>query len=454
MKVASAAGTAGLVGLAGCTGGGSGGGESGDGGDSAGITFGQPALLTGGISFIQPPVSAATDLAVQKINKAGGPLGKEINVVRRDTAYKPQTAREKLRQLVNVDNAVVINGLTSTTAVPTYDFIQELEAPIVTMYAGSRFFDTRGGDNGTPSDLSDDEWFWRTTGADSQHTAAAALHAKNSGATNIGVINTKTSGARTWANAFYDAVGVLDGVNQTKKLEVEGGKTTYRSDLESFFEADIDLFGVAVEEAPDAVTMLDEWKQAGYGGKVMLSNPLKNKKVRQELGSRLQDDWVRVSVPAIAGPYADTYLDEFDNFVKSSDKYEDGMTQNNWSASAYDSITVSALAIHRAGEASHEAIEKNLGPVARPPGKKVSTFAEGKKALDNDEEINFVGAQTKVNFNDKGDVFNDAKIWSLGPEWTEQTQIEASTIKPIVQDVAAANADGSSGNSGSTNQSS
>ena len=52
MKAASAAGTAGLVGLAGCTGGGSNGGEStddGDGGDSAGITFGQPAILTGGL---------------------------------------------------------------------------------------------------------------------------------------------------------------------------------------------------------------------------------------------------------------------------------------------------------------------------------------------------------------------------------------------------------------------
>jgi branched-chain amino acid transport system substrate-binding protein len=446
MKAASAAGTAGLVGLAGCTGGGTDGGESGDGGDggdSAGITFGQPAILTGGLSGIQPPVSASTDLAVQKINEAGGPLGEEINVVRRDTAYDPTTAREKLRQLINVDNAAVITGLTSTTAVPTWDFIQELEAPVVTMYAGSRFFDTRGGDNGTPQDLSDDGWFWRTTGADTQHTAGAALHAQSSDATNIGVINTKTSGARTWANAFYDAIGVLDGVTQTKKLEVEGGKTTYRSDLESFFEADIDLFGVAVEEAPDAVTMLDQWKQAGYGGKVMLSNPMKNPDVRENLGSRLQDDWVRVSVPATAGPWADTYIEELDSFVTSSDTYDDDLSKNSWSASAYDSITVSALAIHRAGEATHEAIQKNLGPVARPPGKKVSTFADGKEALDNDEEINFVGAQTKVNFNDKGDVFNDVKIWSLGPEWTEQTQIEGSEIEPVVQDVAEQSSDSS-----------
>lgn len=443
-------GATGVAGLAGCSGGDgtetatSGGGDESteststesagtSSGASGKITFGQPALLTGGLAAIQPPVSASSDLALQGINEAGGPLGREVEIIRRDTAYSPPTAREKLRQLVNVDNSAVINGLTSTTLVPNWDFIRELEAPVVTMYAGTPFLDSRGGDGGTPEDLSDDEWVWRTTGADSQHTAAAALHAKSSGATNIGVISTKTQGARTWAEAFYSAVGVIDGIEQANKLEVEGGKSTYRSDLETFFSADIDLWAVAVEEAPDAVTMLDQWKQAGYGGKVLLSNPMKNSTVRNELGSRFQDDWVRVSVPAIAGPWAETYKSEFKSFVQESDDYENSTSTNNWSASAYDSITISALAIQRAGEASHDAIQQNLGPVARPPGKKVSTFGEGKEALENGEEINYVGAQTKVDFNDRGDVFNAAKIWELGPEWSEVTQVNSDGIRSVIE---------------------
>ncbi|MFB6302953.1 MAG: ABC transporter substrate-binding protein [Haloferacaceae archaeon] len=450
LRVSGAAGVAGLAGFAGCTGGGGGeetatatpgtGGQTtttSGGGGAGKITFGQPALLSGGISFIQPPVSASSDIAHRMINEAGGPLDREIELVRRDTAYKPPKARKVLRQFINVDDAVVINGLTSTTTVPNWSFIQKQKVPFVTMYAGTRFLDTRGGDKGTPKDLSDDGWYWRTTGADTQHTAAAALHAKSAGATNIGVINTKTSGARTWAGAFYDAVEVIDGLSQAKRLEVEAGKTTYRSDLESFFQADIDLFGVAVEEAPDAITMLNEWEQAGYGSKVMLSNPMKNSKVRNELGDILEDNWVRVSVPAIAGPYADTYLDKFDSFVKQSDDYKDDLTVNNWSASAYDAITLSALAIQRGGEASHEAIERNLGPAARPPGKEVSTFAEGKKALQNGNDINYVGAQTRVDFDSTGDVFNAARIWELAPsEWTEVTMVSADKIKPVVQEVA------------------
>lgn len=404
------------------------------------IPFAQPALLSGGIAFIQPPVSASADLAAKMINEAGGPLDQEIELIRRDTAYQPPKARKVLRQFVNVDDAVVINGLTSTTTVPNWDFIQDLKVPVVTMYAGTRFLDNRGGDNNTPDDLSDDGWHWRTTGADSQHTAAAALHAKDAGATNIGVINTKTAGARTWASAFYDAVGVIDGLNQANRVEVEGGKTTYRSDLEALFEANIDLWAVAVEEAPDGITLLNGWREGEYGGKVFISNPMKTPKLREELGEPLQDAWVRVSVPAIAGPWSDQYLENFRSFVEQSDEYENDLGVNNWSASAYDSVTVTALAIEAAGEASPEAIQKNLGPVARPPGKNVSTFEEGKQALRNGEEINYQGAQTKVDFNKFGDVFNVAQIFRLAPEeWKTVTKVGTERIEQVVTDVAEQN---------------
>lgn len=182
--------------------------------------------------------------------------------------------------------------------------------------------------------------------------------------------------------------------------------------------------------------MLEEWKQGPYGDtRVMLSNPMKNSKVREELGELLQEDWVRVSVPAIAGPWSDNYLDRFRSFVQESDDYQDDLTVNNWSASAYDSITVSALAIQAAGEASHDAIERNLGPVTRPPGTEVSTFAEGKQALQNGEQINYQGAQTGVDFNEFGDVFNAAQIWELAPEWQEVTQIDAERIQEVVAGV-------------------
>ena len=69
------------------------------------IVFGQPASLTGQWDFLQPGISQATDAAVQKINEAGGPLGSELEVVRRDTAVNPQQARTVVTQLIQNDNA-------------------------------------------------------------------------------------------------------------------------------------------------------------------------------------------------------------------------------------------------------------------------------------------------------------------------------------------------------------
>lgn len=429
LRTTTAAGVAGLTGLAGCTGG--------DGG-SGPITFGQPALLSGDLQSIQPPVSASSDMAIQKINEAGGPLDREVEVVRRDTGRDPAEGRTVFESFVEQDDAVVINGFTSTVAQPNWEFIQDQETPIVSMYAGTSFLDSRGGDGGTPENLDDDGWFWRTTGADSQHTAGAAIHAarqmEGSGIT-IGAVHAKTAGSTEWANAFKNGAEVIDGVEFTELVPVDSGQSAYRSDLDNFFDSDVDVMAVAMG-VPSATTLLRNWDDGGYGGNVLLSNPLRNSNLVENVGGLADeiDGWIRVSVPAIAGPYADTYIEELGSFVSQDDNdYSSDVTRNNWSASAYDAMTVSALAIQRAGEATHEAIQQNLGPVTRPPGTEVSTFADGKEALENDEEINYVGAQTAVDFNEFGDVFNRADVLELSGDGF--TKVDDVTGDRIAQNI-------------------
>src|SRR6056297_1242941 len=97
------------VGLAGCIGT-ENGDDSGGGGVPDTIVVGQPASVTGAWDFLQPAASAATDLAVQQINDAGGPLGSDFEVDRQDTAVETQQAREVVRQFADSDNVVAING--------------------------------------------------------------------------------------------------------------------------------------------------------------------------------------------------------------------------------------------------------------------------------------------------------------------------------------------------------
>ena len=123
------------------------------------------------------------------------------------------------------------------------------------------------------------------------------------------------------------------------------------------------------------------------------------------------------------------------NFDRFLDVYEEGgdAELNGWTPPAYDAVNVTALAIERAGEATPEAIERNLGPVSRDGGTEVATFEEGKEALDAGDEINYTGAATPVNFTDFGNVFGPVAISvAQGGEFSQEETIPAEDIRELV----------------------
>ena len=398
------AGAGGLTATAGCLG-------LGGGGGSDTIVLGQPAALTGQWDFLQPGVSQATDAAVQGIKDAGGPLDSKVELVRRDTAVNPQEARSVVTQLVENDGAVALLGLYSSEINPLYDFFQEQRTPIVTPWPGSNFLDTRGGDHGTPGNLDDDEWIWRTVISDTVHTAGAAKRTLDQGHDTVGVINGNTEGARSWADGFITAYEAGGGT-VARQVEVSQGSSSYQSALSRLFGADFSAFAVSIP-LEDAITLMSDWASGGYGRQPVLSDPLAQKELAKQVGEPLNGAWA--ASPGESGP-------SYDTFEKAYNNAEGDAEINAWTAPAWDATQVTALAIERAGEATPEAIEKNLGPVTRGEGTEVASFAEGKKALANDEDVVYKGAATETTFTNFGNVFGSVTI--NGVENGAFTQVE------------------------------
>ncbi|WP_458190492.1 ABC transporter substrate-binding protein [Haladaptatus sp. NG-WS-4] len=411
-----ATGVATATGIAGCIG-------MGNSSAPDSVTFGQPAALTGKWDFLQPAVSQASDLAVKQINDAGGPLGAKLKLKRRDTAVSPQQAKSVFEQLINNDNAIAINGLFSSEITPLFDFLVEKEVPINTPWPGSTALDTKGGDHETPDKLSDDEWIWRTTISDTVHTAGAAKNALSNGTKKVGVINGTSQGERSWADAFISAYK-NGGGKVVKKVEVEEGKSSYQAELERLFQADFDGFVVALA-LEDATTLLRDWSNAGYGNQPILEDTLASNDLVKAVGKDLKGAWV--SSPTGQGPY-------YKEFVSAFKKAGDAEL-HAWAAPAYDAVVSTALALHKAGEASTEAIEKNLGPITRDGGTKVSTFEKGMKEIDNGNDINFQGAGTPVNFTGYGNVLGDVAITTMTGNKFEQTKvIKAKELSGVVDE--------------------
>jgi branched-chain amino acid transport system substrate-binding protein len=377
------AATAGCIGLGGDDGGGP-------------IVIGQPAALTGQWDFLQPGVSAATDAALTQINEADGPLDREVEIQRRDTGVNPNEARTVVTQLVENDDAVALLGLFSSEINPLFDFLQEQETPIVTPWPGSNFLDTRGGDKGTPDDLSDDGWIWRTVISDTVHTAGAALRALEQDHDTVGVINGDTEGARSWADGFINAYEA-NGGTVAERVEVSQGASSYQSSVDRLFGSDFSAFAVSLP-LEDAITLMTDWADGEYGRQPILSDPLAQQDLVDQVGEPLNGAWA--ASPGESGPNYSTFEEAYDSDAEI----------NAWTPPAWDATIVTALAIERAGEASAEAIEQNLGPVSRGDGTEVATFQEGKEALNNDEEINFQGAATDVSFTNFGNVVGSVVI--------------------------------------------
>lgn len=434
----TAAGAGGIAGLSGCVSFGEGESESGgDGGSDGGsgtesgtttgevgpesIVFGQPGALTGAFDFLQPGVSQAADAAVQHVNEAGGPLDAELELVRRDTGVDPQEARTVTTQLVENDDAAAIVGLFSSEINPLWDFLQDLQTPIVTPWPGSTFLDTRGGDKGTPDDLSDDEWVWRTVVGDTVHTGGSAVYALEEGYETLGVINGNTEGERSYVEGFL-SVYEENGGSVAERVEVELGSSSYQSALSRLFDADFDAFLVSMPQE-SAITALSDWSDGGYGRQPILSDTLAQQAVIDQVGSDLHGAWA--ASPGRSGPSYDT----FEGIYNEAGDAE----INGWTPPSWDAVQVTALAIERAGEASHDAIQRNLGPVSRGEGTTVSTFAEGKEALANGEEITYEGAATPVDFTNHGNVFGSVTISTAQDgSFSATSEVAAADVREYV----------------------
>src|SRR5690606_33743031 len=113
-----------------------------------------------------------------------------------------------------------------------------------------------------------------------------------------------------------------------------------------------------------------------------------------------------------------------------TDEYGDGgkaLAGAPGAAQSYDAVVAGALAMVAGGEATGTAIDENLHRVANAPGKKVTSFAEGKRELEAGNEIDYVGASGPLEFNDSNTAAPDYGVF----------QVKDGTFVPIARYTAA-----------------
>ncbi|WP_135825919.1 ABC transporter substrate-binding protein [Halorussus ruber] len=360
------------------------------------ITMGSILPITGSLSAYGGGMEKAVNLAAEHINEAGGPLGREIKVVNKDSETKPAKATQKYRSLVNEEGIVGFVGAASSG----------VSVPLAQQIASDQVMQVSNAST-TPAlseiGYNDDEsvkYFGRTAPNDGQQGIVMGQILNDDEyigadkAAFLYVDNPYGEGLAKRAKEAFDGetVGM---VPYSKK------SSDYTSTLDKLFSNNPDAVGF-VGYPGNGKTILKQWSNGGYGGEWVLSEGLNDKGFFEDNKS-ITDGMYLASPSPESTKSADTF-----------DKEMGGQSGTLFAPHAYDGLFLQALAIHKAGEASGAAIAENIRSVSRG-GTKVyaGEFQKAKDLLDKGEDINYQGASSPVDMNESLEPLNRFAIMQV-----------------------------------------
>ncbi len=394
LKGVGAASLVGVTGLSGCL-------QDISGGGGGTIPMGSILPITGSLSAFGEGMQAATNLAVEDVNNAGGPLGREINITNSDSETSPDRAVQKYNSLVDEQDIVGFVGAASSgvsTAIAQNvadDGVME-----VSNASTSPSLAEIGWDNDT-------KYFGRTSPNDAQQGLVMGRIMNNRIEADtvafLYVDNPYGEGLAEKASEAFDGETVAS-------LGYDQKATDYTGTLDSLFADDPDAIGF-VGYPENARTILTQWNDGGYGGQWIAAEGINDPDFWSDLSDIVEGFYVTSPKPRQTGGG-----EVFNNKI--------GEDNTLFAAHAYDALILMALAIHKAGEASGQAIAQNIRSVSRNGTEyTVGEVGDAFEALDNDESINYQGASSPVNLNKALEPLNQYSILRVRDGATEELEV-------------------------------
>jgi ABC-type branched-subunit amino acid transport system substrate-binding protein len=329
-------------------------------------------------------------------------LGRQGSYQNADTETNPRAALTGFQTLESAGVMGMV-GPASTTILNIVEPAQNAGVPVVSPFAGTTQLSESGG-----------TWIWRTVPSDVLTGRAQAVYASQQGYTQLASAYENAQGPQSFASAVADYFESAGGTMSIQE-QLEPGADSYRSQISAIQNSNpqaLSLIG-----AMEVTTLfLRNWTQLGGDVEVLVGNDVVGPELIENLGDAAEGV---VGQRGGTGPAFDGFVDQYQSVHD-----EEPPAFANY---AYDAMNTMALAMQKGGEVSRQAI-------ANPPGQEVQTFSAGKQALEDGNEINYVGAGTPCDFNENGDVVGPVNIVKVeNGEWNQIQQLSAQELREGVQ---------------------
>ncbi len=349
------------------------------------IQFGAvlPLSVDGFLGTVAEHHRRAVKQAVADVNRAGGPLGREIELTVQDTALDPKQATSALQTLSDAGAVGFVGPVVTDISMALADELPKKDVFALSPSSTHPALATAGLSDGT-------KYFGRTAANDIQQALVMAKILNSS----------RYAGADSVATLYVDN-SFGKGLAETIEAEVSGtvvasvpfpsGRETYSMQTEKIVQSGAEVVAFASE--PGNTKILELLVESSYNGDYVLSEGL----IPSEIPSHMEGMY-SASVAAASTTGA----------IELRQKLRDIAPLAPYTQHAYDGLFLMALAMEQAGEATATAISDTLVSVSGGRGQTVSVddFERARTLVNADRDVNYQGASSSVDLNENLEPLN------------------------------------------------
>jgi ABC-type branched-subunit amino acid transport system substrate-binding protein len=399
--------------------GGGGGGEA-----TLDLTIGDSLALTGGLSDFGPPGQKAADLAIEQINAAIEESGADhtVNIVHEDNETNPQAAVQAARALIADGASCIAGAWASADTIPTAQSVTIPEGVLQISPAST---------SAEITTIEDDGLLNRTPPADNlQGPVLAEFIGRELGGTEGKVLNIGARNDSYGENFVAALVEAWEGAGGTIGAEVlyDPEQPSYNSEAQQIVEGNHDA--LAIIDFPETFVKVGpalERTGSWDPNKTFITDGLASGDLIAETGDLMEG--IRGTAPGT--PEAGAASEAFDKAYKAAEPAD--IERATFDAQNFDAVVLCYLAAVAAGSTDGQDMADALQDVTGPGGDKYSweQLSEAIEALQNGDDIDYVGAAGEIDLDDNGDpsagVYDTYTI--TGGEITPVQQIDVTEVE-------------------------
>jgi branched-chain amino acid transport system substrate-binding protein len=306
------------------------------------IRIGLVQPLTGSVAYNGTADVNGSKLAVEERNKAGGVLGKKVELVIEDGQCKPANSINAAEKLIQKDKVVALSGAFCSSATAAIMPVAErYKMPLITGVSSKADLTEKG-----------NKYFFRAAETDALLSRSfAKILASDLKLQNVAYVGVNDDWGRGGVEEFSRDLSAA-GVKTVAKEYFDHGSTDFYTLLTKLRAANPDAIFVAAE-TQDGSILVKQIKELGLKAKVF------------GVGSWATADFIKLAGPAAEGiyaavPYASTLqTPRNESFVKNySAKYNE--QPGKYGNAGYNALNILMDAIQRAGSTDPEKIRTAL----------------------------------------------------------------------------------------------